>query len=774
MGSKNGVVIRITKRASEVVASEAPTTYKEQSSMNPSNSNDAIPALSEQWASVPDELKSEKAWLLWRKVPKPNKPGKFDKVPHYTNGEMRKGIQGSEKDKANLVTFKNAVKALEKSGNKFAGLGIAALPGSTWSALDLDGVDEHPEAQETGRIAEYCGAYVENSPSGKGLRAFIKRTGLGHRARHDLGVELFEDTGFVTVTGDVTHHGTVAALPDTAIAKLKNWFGDSHSTTERTPPPEWERFDLLTLPIDLQVELQTGYGKDEDRSVRIWSMCVKLARTGLSAEEAFNIFGDTNLPWLEVGLDRRNGSVDKAQYWIWQYCVKRAYEKEQARANERQEALGIGETNVEPEPFPILTLDEMLGRFVYLTMTNEICDLLHPRLAMPLAHARNLTASSRTEKTPTINLWNTSPERHVIETRTWRPGHDRYLKSPKGDNAVNIWMPPSSALGSADEGYTQMFLDHIEYLCPVEAERERFLDWLAHIQQQPGELVHSHYLMIAPNTQGIGRNWLASLLSRVWAGNVALSVNFSGIMSGSFNGDLSERTLAVVDELHEGGGGMWALAEGLKTELTREHRLINPKYGRQHLEFNCIRWLMFSNSMMALPLTTDDRRFWVIENPSTARNVEYYERIYGALKDPSMVSSVRAWLAERNLIRFKPGERPVQNAVKREMIANSLSTEDSAFDRLVADWPSDLITGGDLNMQVFGDMTSFGPESSKRGKQLKHMLARVRGKMLGRMRVDKHPQTVYALRNAAHWEKLWEEDKEAVRRDVPMRTQAYP
>jgi primase-polymerase (primpol)-like protein len=54
------------------------------------------------------------------------------------------------------------------------------------------------------------------------------------------------------------------------------------------------------------------------------------------------------------------------------------------------------------------------------------------------------------------------------------------------------------------------FLEHVEFLVPNEGERERFLQWLAHIVRVPEVLPHTSYLMITPKT-GVGRNLLASI-----------------------------------------------------------------------------------------------------------------------------------------------------------------------------------------------------------------------------------------------------------------------
>jgi len=732
--------------------------------MNSSSPQDSRPTPEQQWAAVPDELKAEKAWLLWEKVPKPKKPGQFDKRPFYEDGTPRRGIQGSEADRAKLVTFAKIVKAYAKNGDRFAGIGKATLKGSPSAALDLDGVDTHEGARELARIAEACGAYIERSPSGKGLRVFIKRTGLGSGAVNEAGhtgFQLFEDSGFVTVTGDVVHPGGVVDFSDIGIAKLKQAFGSRKSRAINSdPPPDWSKFDLGSLTPSLKEEVLRGYTEDDNRSDRLFGFCIKLARSGYEIADAFNILADPDLPWLAPGIERRNGDIEGGQYWLWEHTIKKVYALEQQRSDDRRDALRVGQGDeVEPKPFPILTVDEMLGRFVSLDVTDEVCDLERPWLAMSMAHFKSLTAACRTlvgvSKKPTASalIWHTSPERVHIDTRTWRPGVGRYLHNPNGLSAVNIWAPRQAGEAPGDwQKLAQPFTDHVTFLVPVESERKRFLDWLAHMEQQPGELTHSHYLMIAPNAQGIGRNWLSTMLANVWSGNVALSVDLADIAGGGFNDSLSQKFLAIVDELCEGdgSGSKYALYTSLKSVLAQPIRKINPKYGKQHLEFNCLRWLMFSNDIMAIPIVSDDRRIWAIENPTVARRTDYYAMLYGLLKRPEVSRSVLELLRTRNIEDFKPGERPVMNAIKAEMVEATKSDGDRALADVVNSWPAEVIYSTDLQRLVFGDVITEGRD--KRAVQMRHMLSRIRAKNVRVVKVNGVPMNVIALRNTEKWD----------------------
>ena len=150
--------------------------------------------------NISAELKSLKGWVVWKARERTNpKLDKFDKVPFYPSGQLRKGTQGSEQDKTQLGTFEDALNIF-KENECYAGLGLAMLPDWGLVAFDGDGC-----LNETGEIDAdveglTSGTYTEVSPSGKGIRAFYKGT---HPTTRKNGREIYSVTQFVTVTGDV-------------------------------------------------------------------------------------------------------------------------------------------------------------------------------------------------------------------------------------------------------------------------------------------------------------------------------------------------------------------------------------------------------------------------------------------------------------------------------------------------------------------------------------------------------------------------------------------
>lgn len=164
---------------------------------------------------APAALRELKQWLIWKFEPNPVKGKKDRKVPYYAKSGTRRGRrpgddkvklhQGGEEDVSLLVTFEEAKAAALRW--KAKGIGMAMVPGCPVTALDFDhcisdgSID--PEVEKL-----IVGTYAEISPSGTGIRAFV-RASLGNRSdAHPedgaFGFETYNTSRFVTFTGDMT------------------------------------------------------------------------------------------------------------------------------------------------------------------------------------------------------------------------------------------------------------------------------------------------------------------------------------------------------------------------------------------------------------------------------------------------------------------------------------------------------------------------------------------------------------------------------------------
>jgi hypothetical protein len=155
----------------------------------------------ENLSNLPEQLRQMSCFLLWRAVPDGNK---IKKVPFYASGQVRNGLLDTERDFANLVSFNEACDQLLIGG--WSGLGFAAARG-------ICGFDIDKCLDAKGRLlgghaghdlvlrAKEIGAYIEISPSGRGL-LFVGPSKV-KRSYSLAGVEYWGEKHFLTLTGRV-------------------------------------------------------------------------------------------------------------------------------------------------------------------------------------------------------------------------------------------------------------------------------------------------------------------------------------------------------------------------------------------------------------------------------------------------------------------------------------------------------------------------------------------------------------------------------------------
>jgi len=433
--------------------------------------------------------------------------------------------------------------------------------------------------------------------------------------------------------------------------------------------------------------------------------------------------------------------------------ARRAEQREIARA------IGSGQDAKRPTVVERITLADAITRFVLIKSMRSVYSM-KTGAVYGLAEFNDIYVGSthpviggngRLKRVPVPVMWLKSLERMDVETVTWAPGRGQVTRDPEGNGAVNTWRAHCRIAPQQDwKDRSAVFVDHIFWLFGEYADK--FLDWLAHIQQHPGQLPNFGWVHIALS-HGLGRNWVASVLVRLWPGNVAASLDLGQMLETGFNARLSRALLAIVDEINEGGTVEWRHANALRQLITADRRLINPKYGRQHIEFNACRWLMFSNHTGALPLDEKDRRFFVVACEQTPKSEEYYTKLYANLEDRDFITSVVEFLAKRDVSTFNPGARPPMTEAKMALVNASKSEIDILAGMIARLWPVDVIYLDEINLLNEGDAPAYGARVS--GKHMAYALGRAGIKRWGETGQIRGPgnatHRAYIIRNHSSW-----------------------
>ncbi len=152
--------------------------------------------LKPDFTKIPNELKAQ-PWAVWVAEPRPGNPEKCNKAPRSPKTGQKIGA-----DKPHLFgTFDEAVDAY--ATGKYTGVGVL-LTGDGLIGVDIDDlrqtIPEQPELKAWLNSALNAGAYCEQSPSGTGLRLFMrgKLPGTGRKVGK---LEIYDNVRFLTVTG---------------------------------------------------------------------------------------------------------------------------------------------------------------------------------------------------------------------------------------------------------------------------------------------------------------------------------------------------------------------------------------------------------------------------------------------------------------------------------------------------------------------------------------------------------------------------------------------
>lgn len=738
-------------------------------------------------------LTVHRQFIVYRLEPSKSRLGKLEKLPiDYSTGRVV-----SAHDSAFWLSYDSADRFAQQFGDGH-GVGFVITPESKVFCLDIDGclqADGQWSQQSRDLCAMFPGAAIECSVSGRGLHIWGTYSGdmPPHGCKNEaLGIELYTEKRFIALgraegaTGNV---GTDCSMPLQCAAAV--YFPpDMAQTVDQAwtegPCEEWrgpaDDEELLRRAMRSQSSAAAFGGRasfadlwqaDPVALTKAYPAGGRVDGTPYDASSADAALAQHLAFWTGKDCERIKRLMERSALardkWNREDYLPRTilgvvarqfevFVDEATRRREQiEEAMRIGEGSDEIRLAGTITLDEMLPRFVFIQDGQQVVDLQQPQHVAALGDWKatfkastttlevkgqfNFDGTPKTKTYETAALWEKNPKRQIAHAVTFKAGGRRVTADPKGREALNTWSPVDRSVPPGDPS---LFLEHVGYLFGADAPR--FLDWLAHIEQRPGELPHHGWVHIS-DTHGTGRNWLAGVVARLWPGYGAINFDLSGMLRTGFNDRLSSKLIAVVDEIREGGNdAKWDNAETMKRVVTEEYRTINPKFGRIREEFNACRWLIFSNHISALTLDEHDRRFNVVHNEAPPRAPDYYARLYAVLKEPAFIAGVAHLLRTRDLSSFNPGAHAAMNAAKEAVVAASRSEADETLVELVKHWPADVIhtsTLGELITGQLGGKVTRGHMHALERRGIKPYRSLIK--------IEGAPVRVSILRNVARW-----------------------
>jgi hypothetical protein len=172
---------------------------------------------------LPDDLIELDQWVLWRRE-------RDTKVPYQASGHP-----ASSTDPLTWTTFETALATWRNRPKFYAGVGYVISDADPFVGVDLDDCLESetvPKPWARGIVARFYDTYTEISPSGRGLKLFVRARLPANVGKIIIregkeavgGVEMYGHARFFTVTGHAFNHSPLQIEEHAAdILELYKW-----------------------------------------------------------------------------------------------------------------------------------------------------------------------------------------------------------------------------------------------------------------------------------------------------------------------------------------------------------------------------------------------------------------------------------------------------------------------------------------------------------------------------------------------------------------------
>jgi hypothetical protein len=237
---------------------------------------------------------------------------------------------------------------------------------------------------------------------------------------------------------------------------------------------------------------------------------------------------------------------------------------------------------------------------------------------------------------------------------TWRPG-----------------IPNSETPSDVAAGDVAPWLDHVAYIWRDEKARDLFLNWAAFLIQEPGKKINWAPLLIGE--QGVGKDLMLRPIHTILGKDNVRAIDAED-MRGTYQ-DWAESQLVIAEELPS--YRKKDVYDWLKRYVATgtPHFSVNKKYLASYKVRNMQNWIIGSNNDDAVAIPPGDRRLFVYKTPAEKhpKGRAYYTPLAKLFEDIEFCAKLKAWLLQRDLSKFDPGEAPPWTAAKTAMMRATMA-----------------------------------------------------------------------------------------------------
>lgn len=235
---------------------------------------------------------------------------------------------------------------------------------------------------------------------------------------------------------------------------------------------------------------------------------------------------------------------------------------------------------------------------------------------------------------------------------------------------INTYAPP---LIRSEKGDTKVWDEYLENMIPGVEDRFETSKWIATLIARP-DIRMLYGLLLISEAQGIGKGTLGErvLTPLIGPTNVSFPAE-EEIVDSDYNYWVAHKRLAVVHEIYAGQSSK--AYNKLKSVITDKFITVKKKYQPNYEMENWVHILACSNSLRALKLSMDDRRWYIPKLSEKKRSDGYWDRFNNWLTYEGGLEIIR-WWAEQFVAEHGPvnrGEPAPWSESKRDIVEEAYS-----------------------------------------------------------------------------------------------------
>lgn len=201
---------------------------------------------------------------------------------------------------------------------------------------------------------------------------------------------------------------------------------------------------------------------------------------------------------------------------------------------------------------------------------------------------------------------------------------------------VNLYVPTYPEADEADMDLAgDAVLTHMSRLVAEPAYRRTILDFMAYCVQYPGQKIR--WALLLQGAQGCGKTALAEIMAAVLGRNHVNMLDASKLFS-DFNTWAADSQIVAVEEIRVVGHNRHEVMDRLKPCISNDTVTVNGKHKDLRINVpNVTNYFMFTNHRDSLAVSSDDRRYFVVNSQIQTKDQvagfgpDYFRKLFGII-----------------------------------------------------------------------------------------------------------------------------------------------